>query len=173
MIVESSSLTTIGVGASKTQTEVGDAALKIPNIVLPVIQLIEPTQIAPLAAQVNTQSFHRSAYAARNNAIAISFLFCTLGRGYWNLDFLWTHSITFAAPFPFNSNGNYVNLVSPIGGISSLLGSLLPVQNGSFTTRWSNTLLLRESSEIYLGIEVCGAADYIETNLHLTATKIL
>lgn len=173
MIVETQSLTTIGVGASKTQTEPGDATLKIPNLILPVIEIVEPTQVSPLAQQVNTASFIRSAYASRNNVTSNQILFCTIGRGYWHLRFIWTHRFTWAAPVTFNTNGNFVLLVSPIGGISSSLATVLPAQSGSFTTRWENRILLRETAEIYIGVDATGAADFLETNLHINASKIL
>lgn len=174
MIVETQSLTTISIGTSKSQTEPGDTALRIPNLILPVLELIEPTQIAPLSSQVMVSSFQRSQYFSRNNQAAVAVVFCTLGRGLWDLRFNWIHRFLYAAAILGANNNNVVQLVSPIGGASTLLGSLLPVgTNVSYQQNWINRVLLRENSEIWIGTDVAGAADFLETNLTLNASKLL
>jgi len=174
VIVETNSLTTISVGSQKSQTEPGDTALKIPNLILPSIELMEPTQITPLTSQIMQSSFVRSQYYARNNQAAGSAIFCTLGKGLWELDFRWNHRFLYAAaPAGANTN-NYVQIVSPIGGISCFLAALLPTGAiANYVQGWRNRVLLRENAEIQIGYDVTGAADFLETLLMISAQKLL
>lgn len=173
MIVETNSLTTIAVGAAKAQTEAGDTSLKLPNLIMPVIELIEPTQIAGLSTQLMQTSFQRNLFTSRTNQATASISFCLLGRGLWELRFNWTERFSFAAPLTFNTNSNHVQITSPIGGISAILATFLPVQNGSFQQSWNSRVLLRENAEIFLAVEVTTAADFLDSNLTLNASKLL
>lgn len=173
MIVETQSLTTISVGSQKAQSEQGDTAIKIPNIMLPVIELVEPTLLNPLSNYVNQSSFQSVSFYSKTNLAAGVFTLCTLGKGYWVLDWLWNLKVQYAAVVPFNTNGNVVQLVSPIGGASANLGSQLPYQTGFSSVRWFNRLLLRENAEIAVGFGLTGAADFLDGNIHLNAVKLL
>ena len=174
MIVETNSLTTISVGTSKSQTEPGDTALRIPNLILPHIELQEPTEIAPNNLRVMVSSFQRSQYFSRNNQASAVFVLATLGRGLWQLNFCWEHRFLFAAAPAGANNNNFVQIVSPVGGISCLLASLLPTGAvANYRYAWSNRLLLRENAEIQIGVDVTGAADFLETNLSINAIKLL
>lgn len=174
MLVETQSLTTISVGTQKSQTEPGDTTLRIPNVILPSIELIEPTQIAPNNSEVMQNSFQRSQYFSRTNQVAATFPFCRLGRGLWELRFSWIHRFLYAAAILGANNNNFVQLVSPVGGISVILSSLLPVGTTvGYQQFFGARLLLRETGEIQIGVDVTGAADFLETNLSLNASKLL
>jgi len=174
VIVETNSLTTISVGTQKSQTEAGDTALRIPNIILPSIELQEPTEIAPTNVRVMQASFQRSQYYARTNQAAASFIHCTLGRGLWELNFNWEHRFLYAAAPAGANNNNFIQIVSPVGGVSAILASLLPTGAiANYRTIWTNRFLLRESAEIQIGVDVTGAADFLETNFSVNAIKLL
>ena len=174
MIVETNSLTTIGVGSQRVQTEPGDTALKLPNIILPVIQLIEPTQLPNLSNIVNVSSFCIATFYSKTNVASGSQNLCLLGKGLWEIYFNWSYRQTFAAPVVFNSNSTIVRLTSPTGGVSATLASFLPVQSGSFNQSWRNKFLIRENSTtIDYAWDVTGVADFIEGNIHVNAIKLL
>jgi hypothetical protein len=173
VIVETQSLTTIAVGAQKAQTEAGDTALRIPNLILPSVELMEPTSIQVFSATVNLNSFLQHRFISTNNQAAFSYQFCTLGKGLWLLRFNWTLKQTLAAPVAFNTNGNYVRIAIPPGGTTSILATFNPIQSGSFDKSWETKVLLRENAEIQLGTDVTGAADFLDMNLCLNAVKLL
>lgn len=173
MIVDTQAITTIGVGAAKAQAEAGDTTIRIPNIVLPSIELIEPTQISPVTSQVMQVSFVRHTFASKTNDPGGSSVIGTLGKGLWYLRVSYKLRTLLAAPVPFNTNNNVVVLVCPVGGISANLGSLLPVQSGSIETRWENRLLLRESGEIRVLWEPTAVGDFLDYQVHIEAEKLL
>jgi len=173
VIIETTSLTTIGVGSQKVQTEVGDAALRIPNLILPAIELMEPTSILPDVNADQYTSFLRNRYVYRTNQASADFTVIRLGKGLWDISFQWSLRIAFAAPVPFNTVPNYVRLVSPIGGINNILAALHLVQNEHVTIERRFKILLREVGAIDLGVGVTGAADFLESDISMCGVKLL
>ena len=173
MIVESNSLVTIGLGTQKQLTEVGDTSLKIPNIILPSLELMEPTSVAGLAGDLMTTSFIRSLFQSRNNQAQVSTLFATLSPGLWRLNFDFSIKVTTATVIPFNTKGDTVTLVSPIGGVSSDILTYVMRSTGAFSVVKTIRILLRERAEIYHGVSITGAGDFIDSTLNLCAEKLL
>lgn len=173
MIVETGSLTTVGVGAAKVQPEQGDSVMRLPNIILPVIELIEPTTINPDTNVPQSVSFIRNLFVNRNNQAATGINFIQLAKGYWRLNFQQSLRISFAAPIAFNTNGFLVNMISPIGGVSNVIIAQNPDQTGYHRAETSFKILLRENANVTISVPLTGAADFIDLNLTCQAERLL
>ena len=173
MIVESSVLTTVGVGTARSQTEAGDTALKLPNIVLPVIELQDPTQVAVDINAAQATSFFLSRFISRTNSISAALTICTLAKGLWHLSIDYSLKTLYAAPIPFNTNSNIVRVVSPPGGVSANLLSLNPIQSGYLSKSKEIQFLLQESAQIVCLVDATGAADFLDTNVEIVARRLL
>lgn len=174
MIVETNSLTTIGVGAQKTQTEPGDATLKIPNLLLPVLELVEPATIFPDTTAQQQTSFVRSLFVSRNNQVSALFTIIFLSKGLWQLSFDYNIKMSFAAAIAFNTTGDLIRIISPVGGVSQTLLCHLPQATaGYFSKQHTVKLLLRDAAEIQLAVSDTGAADFMDTHVNMVGIKLL
>ena len=173
MIVETNSLTTIAVGSQKASTEPGDTSLKLPNLILPTIELMEPVVIFPDNNNVTTQSFTQSRFLSRTNQAGASSLIVRMGPGLWRLSFDWMIKYSYAAAVAFNTKENNVRLICPIGGISVDLITMLVLQSGLLIKKYECRVLLRENSELYLVVGATGAADFLDSNLNMVGEKLL
>lgn len=173
MICETNSLTTIGVGAQRAQTEAGDTALRIPNLILPTIALMEPTQLAPSNTDVSEKSLVRNSFSSRNNQVGATITLATLAKGLWDITLNYALKFSYAAPIAFNTNENTILLVSPLGGISSILLNQFPVQAGELYKSASFRVLLFSSGQINYTVGATGAADFLDANVTIIANKLL
>ena len=173
MIVETNSLLTVGVGASKVQTEPGDTVIKLPNLIMPVLEVIEPSQIAPTNSQVMLSSFVRHTFAYKTNDPGGSAVVGTFGKGLWIIRLRYIVRQLLAAAVPFNSNNYTMTLTSPVGGISCNLVSLLPVQSGTFEVSAERRVLLRENGEVRVVWGPTAVGDFLDYNVELSCDKLL
>lgn len=173
MIVETQSLTTIGVGAQKTQTEPGDAALRIPNLVLPNLELMEPTVIFPAISSDQLSSFTTSLFLSRTNLPSTSFNIVQLSKGLWRFFIDYNIKQTFAAVIPFNTKENNIRIISPLGGVSMDLLTIMPIQSGYFTKQASIRLLLRDSGQLVISVPATGVTDFWDAAVNVVAEKLL
>lgn len=173
MIVETGSLTTVGVGAAKVQPENGDSVMRLPNIILPVIELIEPTTIFPDVNVPQSTSFIRNTFITRNNQASGGTDIIRLAKGYWRLNVRFGLRINFAAPIAFNTNAFLVSLISPPGGVSQPILSHNPDQTGYFDCQCSFKILLREIGLLSVAYPVTGVGDFIDLNVQVQAERLL
>lgn len=173
MIVETSSLTTIGVGTARSQPEEGDSTLKIPNLLLPGLELMEPTTVFPDINVEQTSSFVISRFLSKNNGPSTAVTVIKLSRGLWRLTFDYTLKSTYAAPIAFNTKENNVRIVSPTGGASMDVLTILPIQSGEFQRQATWRILLRQQADINLNVGATGAADFLDVVLNICGEKLL
>lgn len=173
MIVETQSLTTVGVGAAKVQPEVGDSVIRLPNVMLPNITLMEPTVIFPDLNVPQSTSFIVNKFVSRTNQASVGSDVIRLGKGLWALTVRLCVRLSFAAPLAFNTNGFTAYLISPIGGVSNVLLTLNPDQTGYFQTDLNCRLLLRDTGLLGYTLPATGAADFIDSNMSVVGEKLL
>lgn len=173
MIVEVGALTTIGVGTQRVQTEPGDTVLKIPNIVLPAIELMEPTTCFPDINAEQTTSFVVSRFFSQNNAAATAVTVIKLAKGLWRLTMEYSIKCTYAAAIPFNTKDNNIRIISPTGGANMDLMTIMPRQSGEFYRQTTIRILLRQQADINMNIGTAGAADFLDTTLNICGEKLL
>lgn len=171
MIVENNSLTTIGLGSQKQIPQAGDTSLKLPNLVMPVIRLVEPLEVLQSSIVPMDTSFCTESIFQKNNAAQAIEQMCVLKPGLWEINIEFALKITTATTIPVGTFANRVYI--DIGGFAVTLLIFLVRSTGQFSLNKTVQVLLRDESTLHHQICATGAGDFIDQQVSLVCNRLL
>lgn len=171
MIIDSPILTAIAVGAGRVIPEVGDAQVQVPSTVIPILQVMQPTNYFLSSNGNDAGSNITTLTLARNNQAAIASQLQLLPKGLYDIEVMLSSSFNFT-PAGVPSLGASIRFGL---GASANRGTLLAhyaaigVQSSSMRYR----MLLLETIVFDLLVMITGAAENIGATATVNAVRIL
>jgi hypothetical protein len=157
MIIDSPSVTEIGLGTDRRIPQPGDNQVVIPPMILPTIRPLQPVQFSATSDLPNRVSFITDFLFNDNNAAQQDDDIVTLAPGYWLLDVQLSCTVSFAGT---PTGTRPVQVTISFGGYTA---ELLTV--GSFNVQTTANrrleMLIRQESILGCFRESTGAGDFI------------
>ena len=168
MIIDGLNVIDLAIGADRRIIEEGDAQLRVPSVIAPVLLNLRPTVDLWSNSAEQAGSVFGQIEGSRSNQAQSDLAFMTLAKGLWELEFTLSTLFSYTMVGPGNAG---VDL--KINYISTTRVLRRYPQIGSFVDFQRMRVLLIKPASIILGMPANGVGQVLDASATLNAVRVI